>query len=61
MRSKRTRAKTIIDLRRFFIFVLRNRRCGADIKINTTSRQKLLVFASSFFILLIFKCLYFEF
>ncbi len=35
MRSKRTRAKTIIDLRRFFIFVLRNRRCGADIKINT--------------------------
>ncbi len=49
MRSKRTRAKTIIDLRRFFIFVLRNRRCGADIKINTTSRQKLLVFASSFY------------
>ena len=35
MRSKRTRVKTIIDLRRFFILVLSNRRCGADTKINT--------------------------
>ncbi len=36
MRSKRTRVKTIIDLRRFFILVLSNRCCSTDIKINTT-------------------------
>lgn len=36
MRSKRTRVKTIIDLRRFFlILVLSNRCCSTDIKINT--------------------------
>ncbi len=35
MRSKKNACKSVIDLRRFFILVLSNRRCGADIKINT--------------------------